>query len=135
MVFSNAKFSQVKKDETPRHWFKYWARLWQNIFMYWNLCIKITILGNNEIKRTKRAYLNEELRENFSRPDRLWKTIKEVFPTKSKLRKTPITFKIENEQINDKKLVSERFCNFFSTIATNLKSQAFVLKDFIWGHK
>ena len=42
------------------------------------------------------------------------------------------TFKIGDEYINDKKKISEEFCNFFSSLANKLKSNAFPLTNFTW---
>ena len=88
---------------------------------------------NNEIKRAKRSYFNTELQENVTKPERFWKTIKKLFPTITKCNTTPNAFEIDKVQTTTKSRISEEFCRFFSSIATNLKKSAFKLKDFVWG--
>ena len=90
---------------------------------------------NNEIKRAKRSYFNTELQENVTKPERFWKIIKKLFPTINKCNTTPNAFKIDKVQTTNKSRISEEFCRFFSSIATNLKKSAFKLKDFVWGYK
>ena len=90
---------------------------------------------NNEIKRAKRSYINKELQDNASNPDKFWKIIKEIFPTKIKSNKTASSFKLDHKVIKDKRVISEEFCKFFSSVAIQLKRKAFFLKNFVWGYR
>ena len=90
---------------------------------------------NNEIKRSKRTYYKIKLQENANKPEKFWKFIKEIFPTKSKEDKTPKTFKINNEPVTEKPTIANEFCKFFSRVANNLKSKAFPFNNFIWRPK
>ena len=90
---------------------------------------------NNEIKKANRSYINKELQENSTKPDRFWKTIKEIFPMKNKSNQIPNAFKLEGKQIKDKKVISEEFCKFFSFIAIFLKQKTFILNYSILGYK
>ena len=69
---------------------------------------------NNEIKRSKRTYYKIKLQENANKPEKFWKFIKEIFPTKSKEDKTPTTFKINNEPVTEKPTIANEFCKFFT---------------------
>ena len=82
----------------------------------------------NEIKRAKRSYFNTELQENVTKPERFWKIIKKLFPTINKCNTTPNAFKIDKVQTTNKSRISEEFCRFFSSIATNLKKIAFKIR-------
>ena len=90
---------------------------------------------NNEIKRTKRSYYKTKLTENATNPDKFWKTIKEIFPAKSKERKLPNSFKLSSHTINDKHTIANEFCRFFITVANNLKKKAFPLVNLVWKPK
>ena len=79
---------------------------------------------NNLVKRAKcthyRNILNEE--ENVN-PKKFWKTIKSLFPTKSKSTESgtvPVSDRVQ------------RFSEYFSTIVRQMKSINFPLKDSIW---
>ena len=80
------------------------------------------------IKHSKRKYCNDLLRENIKHPAKFWKTIKEIFPTTEK----PSISSTTKSSI-EKKLRANQFCNFFSSVAANLKRKALPLPDYIWG--
>ena len=86
----------------------------------------------NEINRSKRNYFKSQLRENYNKSDRLWQTIKKIFPVK--ITSTPSTksFKVDDKVINDKVSIAQGFCNFYSSVASKLKLKAFPLINFIW---
>ena len=63
------------------------------------------------------------------------KSSKKLFPTINKCNTTPNALKIDKVQTTNKSRISEQFSRFFSSIATNLKKNAFKLKDFVWGYK
>ena len=81
----------------------------------------------NEIQRSKRNYYKSKLEENLKKPDRFWKIINDIYPTKSKKENLPKCFKVQNETINNPKQIANSFCNFFSTVTNKLNSKAFPL--------
>ena len=89
----------------------------------------------NAISRAKHTHYNTILKENASKPEKFWKTVKEVFPTKSKGDQQPSSFIINGSKTTDKKVIVNGFCKFLSTVASKLKSVAFPLTDCVWGHK
>ena len=88
---------------------------------------------NNEIKRAKRAYINKELQDNASNPDKFWKIIKEIFPTKIKSNKTASSFKLDHKEI--KRTSQRNSVKIFSSVAIQLKRKTFFFKNFVWGYR
>ena len=82
--------------------------------------------------RKAKSDFNKILLNEFANdPNRFWTTLKRIFPTKEI---TPIvkTLIIGGKITNNIKLIASSFCSFFTNIATELKSKATPLKDFIW---
>ncbi|MEO0686083.1 MAG: hypothetical protein AAFY76_13850, partial [Cyanobacteria bacterium J06649_11] len=81
---------------------------------------------NNLTRKTKGAYHKNIIKENRLNPRNFWNSIKEIFPTKSGTKnsssKTPQT----------NKRFADSFGNYFSTAVRKLKTQALILKEFIW---
>ena len=73
----------------------------------------------NEIMRAKRNHFKKQLIEYANKPDRFWKTIKEIFPVKSRSKNLSNFFSINGEKSSDQKLILKEFCNFFSSVAAN----------------
>jgi hypothetical protein len=87
----------------------------------------------NELVRSKRSYFQSKLVENRSKPDRLWKIIKTIYPVKDITKcSSAKTFKIGECLITDKSTIAEEFCKFFTTVASKLKEKAFPLTNFTW---
>ena len=101
----------------------------------WQIYSRKRNFVKNEISRAKRHHFKNQLRENANNPDRFWKVIKDVFPTKNKSSTAAKSFNLDNgENTTDKHTISEGFCKFYTTIASKLKDKSFLFKDFIWGN-
>ena len=86
----------------------------------------------NEINRSKRNYFKTKLQEYHNKSDKLWQTIKKIFPVKMTTKSSTTSFKVGDKIINDKISIAQGFCNFYSTIASKLKQISFPLVNFIW---
>lgn len=86
----------------------------------------------NELKRSKRSYFQNKLREDRGNPNRFWKTIKNLFPLKAAPTSISKTFDIDGTSTTDNQAIAEAFCKFFSSIASKLKSQSFLAKNLSW---
>ena len=75
---------------------------------------------NNEIKRAEKAFYKTKLAENANNPDQFWKTIKEIYPTKSKNNTIFKTFKVDDGTVPDASVISNKFCKFSLTVANKL---------------
>jgi hypothetical protein len=78
---------------------------------------------NNMMKHAKAVHHKNMIRENASKPERFWKCIKEIYPTKSKVSMAPLPTGVE--KLNT-------FRNYFSSIVRKLKVAAFPLYNFTW---
>ena len=87
---------------------------------------------NNSINRAKAKYHKELLFENISKPEKFWKNIKALFPTKS-INQCPKSFVIDNHQTTNESEIANGFCLFFHTAEKNLKANSIKLKDFVWS--
>ena len=56
----------------------------------WNLYRKLGNLCNNKMKYAKAEYRKDLLNENVTTPRKFWSTIKDIFPTKNKLKNPSI---------------------------------------------
>ena len=98
---------------------------WQNFRRKRNFVI-------NEIKRAKRSYFQNQLKENYNKSDKLWDTIKKVFPIKKTVTSSTKSFKVDDKIISDKPSIAQGFCNYYSTVASKLKQISFPLVNFVW---
>ena len=87
---------------------------------------------NNSINRAKEKYHKELLNENISKPEKFWKHIKALFPTKSPSQ-CPKSFVIDSHQTTNESEIANCFCSFFHTAVKNLKVNSIKLKDFVWS--
>ena len=88
---------------------------------------------NNLVKSTKGNYNKKLLLESVNRPEKFWKSIKRVFPSKQQ-NGTSTSFNINGAEISNKKSIADNFCLFFTNVAETLKSKSILLKDFIWSY-
>ena len=100
----------------------------------WNAYRKHKNFVTNLIKRTKRNFLKNKLEESRSKPEKFWKTVKEVFPVTKSANICTKSFKIEEKTVTDKKIIAEGFCKFFANVATTLKKALFPLVNFAWRY-
>ena len=95
-----------------------------------------TKLCKNEIQRTKKNFIYEELRDTSNKPDKIWNTVKKLDPTKSKSPKLTTTFcTIDNKMLTEKQSIADAFCQFFSSAANRLERTTFPLTDITWRAK
>ena len=65
-------------------------------------------------------------------PDKFWTAIKKLYPTKLPSDQGS-AFVINGSKSTDKSLIANSFCEYFSTVARNLKSKSILLRDFVWS--
>ena len=83
------------------------------------------------VRKAKNSHSEKILKESANDPNRFWKTIKTIYPTKVKETMTKTMLIGERITTNAKEITSH-FCTFFSNIASSLRRTA-PLKDFIWS--
>ena len=88
----------------------------------------------NAINRSKKMHYNNLLNESASKPEKFWKAVKEIFPSKSAIHHRTTSLTIDGIKSNDKNVIANGFCRFFSSIAAKLKSKAFPLTDCVWKY-
>ena len=88
----------------------------------------------NAIKRAKNLHYTKLLNESVSKPEKFWKSIKEIFPTKSEIDRPASSFIINEKETSDKNIISNGFCKYFSSVAQSLKSKAFPLINCVWKY-
>ena len=88
----------------------------------------------NAIKRAKKLHYTNLLNESASAPEKFWRSIKEIFPTKSKSQPSSCSIIINGEKTCDNKTIANGFCKFFSSAANTLKRKAFPLTNCVWKY-
>ena len=77
---------------------------------------------SNKIRNEKRRYNRNEIQENLDRPKALWKTIKNVFPSKKAIPESMKTK--EGHTITDQSTIAKEFNNFFTNAFAKLVETA-----------
>ena len=95
---------------------------------FWRQTNRVNIL----VRKAKNSHSKKILKKSANDPNRFWKTIKTIYPTKVKETITKTIFIGERITTNAKETASH-FCTFFSNIASSLKRTAAPLKDVIWS--
>jgi len=85
----------------------------------------------NIIRRAKRNYHKELLKETENNPDKFWRTLKNIFPTKDN-SSCAKSFLIDGELTTEKEKVASYFCSFFTGIARKLKTKNIMFTNFTW---
>ena len=88
---------------------------------------------NNQIKRAKHSYNKNLLHENIKNPISFWRTLNNIFRTKSKSKLTSTTFKVNKEEISNKETITNGFDQFFSNLAITLLQTLHPIKNFVWN--
>ena len=78
----------------------------------------------NQIRKARSTYHQNLLVENRKNPQTFWKIIKKIFPSSKS------TTKSSGASVSS--LTSNKICDFFTTIAGNLKKLSFPLRELIW---
>ena len=84
---------------------------------------------NNLVKSTKGNYNKKLLLESVNRPEKFWKSIKRVFPSKQQ-NGTSTSFNINGAEISNKKSIADNFCLFFTNVGETLKSKSIPFERF-----
>ena len=83
------------------------------------------------VKKCKSRYNRDLLKDCADSPDKFWTAIKKLYPTKLPSEQGS-AFVINGSKSTDKSFIANTFCNYFSTVARNLKSKSILLRDFVW---
>ena len=89
---------------------------------------KVNIL----VRKAKNKHLKTLLTESTRDPNRFWKTLKKIFPTKDTVSNAK-SFLINGRLISNPAKIASGFCNFFLTMAKKAKEKSILLKDFVWS--
>ena len=88
---------------------------------------------NNLLKSAKNNYYDELFEENVSSPEKFWKCIKQLFPTKNENGNTCSSMVIDGEKVLDKQVIANGFSYHFFTTAAILKEKLSLLKSTVWA--
>ena len=88
---------------------------------------------NNLIKVAKAEHNKLLLEENISKPDKFWKFIKNLFPTKPKKEISSTKFIINEKTTSNEYDIANGFCSFFQSTVSTLKANSIKLKNFTWS--
>ena len=87
----------------------------------------------NSIREAKTNCNKNLLAENSNNPSRFWKIIKEIIPIKCKNATSRSLFiEAESKKVSDPVKILNTFCSFFTNVASTIKRDSLLLKDFIW---
>ena len=84
------------------------------------------------VKKCKSTYNRDLLKDCADSPDKFWAAIKKLYPTKLPSEQGS-AFVINGSKSTDKSFIANSFCEYFSTVARNLKSKSILLRDFVWS--
>eukprot|EP00795_Rhopilema_esculentum_P009289 gene9289-16986_t len=90
---------------------------------------------NTAVRKAKSMYHKDLLKENSRDPNKFWKTLESIYPTKSSDKQSPQSFEINGDKVKDPSKIANAFCSFFANIVTTLKEKAFPLCNFTWRNQ
>jgi len=93
----------------------------------WESYRKLRNKCNIMMRKSKATCTKNLLNKNARNPKSFWKTVKDIFPTKSSSKN-----KITDNDEQRNKTKAESFKQYFSCVVSNLKEATFLLKDCIW---
>jgi hypothetical protein len=99
----------------------------------WLAYKKIKNRVNNSIKNAKHKHNIEFLKENISKPEKFWKHIKTLFPTKPKKDNSSSNFVVDDHKTSNETEIANGFSSFFQSAVSNLKTSSIKFKDFVWS--
>ena len=88
---------------------------------------------NNLIEVGKAEYNKFSLEKNISKPDKFWKCIKNLFPTKPKKEISRTKFIINEKTTSNENVIANGFCSFFQSAVPTLNANSIKLKNFTWS--
>ena len=74
----------------------------------------------NLIRKKKKAYFEEKIKENTANPKKLWKTLKQLGLPEKRLPCTDVCLKVEEDLKFDPFTISELFKKFYCNLANDL---------------
>ena len=80
---------------------------------------------NIAVRKAKYSFHRKMFSENTGDPNRFWKTIKSIYPSKPKYSNVRINFEINEEQVNNPSTISNAFGSF--SVISKMKRKAFPL--------
>ena len=86
---------------------------------------------NIALRKANPKYFKNLLSENTNSLKKFWKTLKSIFPIKNKSNSSK-SFLIENEFKSMPSKIATGFANFYTNIASIIKSSLFPLNNIIW---
>ena len=107
------------------------ARL-NNTQQDWSTYKRLRNTVTYSLKRSKANYYRTLLNESCDQPKLFWKNIKKVFSTKSGNKETSSTMKIGDTITNDKSLIANGFCNYFTNVAKSLLNKVTTVYNRTW---
>ena len=87
---------------------------------------------NIAIRKARSSYHKNMLKENSGNPNKFWKSLKTIYPTKSTTGPSMHSFDIDGIKTDDPARISNAFCSFFATVTSKLRESAIPLRDFVW---
>ena len=87
---------------------------------------------NISVRRAKADYHKNLLKESSKDPNKFWKTLKSIYPTKTNNKQSVKTLDIDGVKIRDAHHIVDTFCSFFTSVVKKLKEKAFPLCNFSW---
>ena len=84
------------------------------------------------VKKCKSRYNRDLLKDCTDSLDKFWAAIKKLYPIKLP-SEYGSSFVINGSKSTDKTLITNSFCEYFSTIARNLKRKSVLPRDFVWS--
>ena len=87
----------------------------------------------NAIKRCRKNFYDQKLIESNT-SEKLWKTIKEVFPINNASKQKSSIMNLNGEEVKDSNTIANGFSRFFSSICLTLREKAFPLKNCVWNY-
>ena len=94
----------------------------------WNMYKNARNHATNIIQRAQKTHYKSLLRDSEKKPNKFWKMIKTLFPTKTK-EPPARSFNINAKCTTNKKSIANGFCSFFSKIAGALKVKSIRFKN------
>ena len=86
------------------------------------------------IRYSKATYTRSVFQENIKGPKQFWKQVKKCYPTKSSKEQNNQVFQINGEHISNTKILSNKFCDFFTTIGKRLQNTLPIIGHQTWKH-
>ena len=87
---------------------------------------------NIALRKAKSTYSKILLSESSNNPNKFWKTIKSIYPSKANMGTSAHSFDLEDGKTNEPKRVADGLCDFFASIVTTLRKTTTSLYNFVW---